>query len=149
MLVPQDAEVDLPSQRVVVWLTFEGESKHQIRRLVQLGSQPVIYQPAITKGPAVVVEERVSFALELLKDFSANVTEIKQWALKANDIFQTFMSDIVKDTRWKDIRPSKAKPAVDNGLTYAWQALVRLHASMAPDLFRKSGMMDSKVGRGI
>ncbi len=145
MLVPHDAEVDLPSQLVMVWLTLDGESKQQVRRLVQLGSQPVIYQPPITKGPAVVVEERVSFALELLKDYSANVAEIKQWALKANDIFQTFMNDIVKDTRWKDVRPSKAKPAVDNGVTYAWQAFVRLPASMAPDLFRKSGMLDSKV----
>ena len=66
LLAPTHFDDEGEYQQIIVWAR-KGDEFQMTRKLIQCGSQPVMYSPPAAKGKAPIVEEMCTLVLEIPK----------------------------------------------------------------------------------
>ena len=144
MLLPPTTETEVEAPLVTVFAKINNETKQTTRKFVQLGSEPVKYEPPTSRGPTLRIESMRTIVLEIIK----GTFDEKQWkeqAINADSTFLQYIKPILEGTRWANARPSRCRPSIYDGKTTSMQSFVRIPDACVSACLKRSGMGDDRV----
>ena len=146
MLVPIDTVVgDGSTAQVLCVSVVHNEVPKQVtRKLVQLGTEPVRYIKPATKGEALKIQAMKTMVLEINR-FVCGEDKWKATAVRSEAILRRFTEELLKGTKWTDVRPSRVRTRMKNDKVTALQSFVRIPADYEDAFLKASGMKGDPV----